>query len=63
MQMLKENSHRLVYALYTRSQDERVILMLSRVLNYEKDQLKKDMNDLLRYVDILEESYNERWGS
>lgn len=50
---LKNNAKRLAYTLYCVEKDDVLIGFLSRKLNYEPRQLKKDMFDIWMFIKSL----------
>lgn len=58
----KHNAHRLAAVLYQYSEDEQTIKRLAPILAYNAGQLQTDMQDLIRYIWVLEERTEERDG-
>lgn len=56
---LRSNAHRLASVLYDYSEDKQKIQILCRTLNYNEEQLKKDMVDLLEYIRKIEKQMEE----
>lgn len=55
-ELRKNNANRLAWTIYNHA-DEFTIKNLARLLNYEENQLKKDINDLTAYISELEEKF------
>lgn len=56
MNRMKENAHRLANTMERYAEDERTVKQLAALLNYLPGQLREDMQDLLRYINSIEDS-------
>lgn len=57
---IKNNAHRLAYALYCICEDGFRINAMAKTLNYEPNQLQTDLKDLYSYIREIEQNIREK---